>query len=555
MVPACWTSTVSPSTTRLTTGSVGASVADTVGELTEGEGAGDEVTAVVSGGSGGRGAVDGGTVTGVAFCRLGRGVTVGCAVPLASATVVPLRVGLASVATAVGGSTTTTAGRASAPHPARTIKQATVSSTRRITLRSAIMGKKPSKLYYGWVMVCLLGLAELSSWGIYYYSFTVFVAPMEAELGWSRGAISAAWSIGFVVSGLAAVPVGTWLDRHGPRLLMAAGSIVGAALLLAWANVSSLLVFYAIWVGLGVVSAAVLYEPAFALIALWFRRYRSRALTLLTCLSGFASIVYVPLSGWLVESYGWRQALVVLGILYLAGTLPIHGLALRHRPEDIGEQPDGSMAPAEQTKTESRAGASSMTTAQAMRDPAFWWLTAAFSIGYGSIAALLVHLVPYLLDRGFDPAFAAAAGGLTGAMALPGRLLLTPLGDRVSRIALTVVIFLSPVLALPALLLVPGALGVYAFVVLMGIGVGTMSPARAGLMADFYGPAHYGAINGVMAAISTPARAAGPLLVGVFYDLTGGYAAAYWGVFAISIVAVAAIPIAARVRKRPTVPA
>ena len=65
-----------------------------------------------------------------------------------------------------------------------------------------------------------LGVTETISWGVLYYAFTVYLAPMEAELGWSRGDMTGAFSLAVLLAGLAAIPVGRWLDRHGPRLLM-----------------------------------------------------------------------------------------------------------------------------------------------------------------------------------------------------------------------------------------------------------------------------------------------------------------------------------------------
>src|SRR5688572_19298616 len=133
--------------------------------------------------------------------------------------------------------------------------------------------------YYGWVLVAALGVTETVSWGILYYAFTVFLQPMEAELGWSRAALTGAFSLAVLVSGLAAVPVGHVLDRHGARALMTVGSCAGTLLVLAWALVEHLVVFYSIWVGIGLAMAAVLYDPAFAVVTVWFRRLRGRALT------------------------------------------------------------------------------------------------------------------------------------------------------------------------------------------------------------------------------------------------------------------------------------
>src|SRR5579885_2582407 len=129
-------------------------------------------------------------------------------------------------------------------------------------------------VYYGWPLVVALAVAETTSWGILYYSFTVFLKPMQTEFGWSKTAITGAFSLSLAVAGLAGVPAGRWLDRHGPRLLMTAGSIGAVALTLAWAGVHSLVALYLVWAGIGVVTAAVLYEPAFWVVAVWFRRRR-----------------------------------------------------------------------------------------------------------------------------------------------------------------------------------------------------------------------------------------------------------------------------------------
>src|SRR5918994_4392460 len=117
--------------------------------------------------------------------------------------------------------------------------------------------------YYGWRIAGTLAFTETVSWGVLYYAFAVFLVPMQEEMGWSQTAITGAYSLGLLISGLAAPLVGRWLDRHGPRGLTTLGSIVGAALLLVWASVEDLLVFYLVWVGIGLAMEANLYEPAF----------------------------------------------------------------------------------------------------------------------------------------------------------------------------------------------------------------------------------------------------------------------------------------------------
>src|SRR5437588_12638875 len=91
-------------------------------------------------------------------------------------------------------------------------------------------GALTGRVYYGWVLVATLGITETISWGVLYYAFSVFLQPMQTDLGWSRGATTGAFSLALVVSGLAAIPVGRWLDRHGARLLMSGGSCLGVVL-------------------------------------------------------------------------------------------------------------------------------------------------------------------------------------------------------------------------------------------------------------------------------------------------------------------------------------
>ena len=105
--------------------------------------------------------------------------------------------------------------------------------------------KRPSTILW------MLSLGQLISWGLVYYTFPLFVVPMTQELGWSRSLMFGALSAGLLVAGLCSIPVGAWIDRGHGRKLMTGGSLLAAALLMVWARVDSLPVFYALWIGLG----------------------------------------------------------------------------------------------------------------------------------------------------------------------------------------------------------------------------------------------------------------------------------------------------------------
>jgi MFS family permease len=99
----------------------------------------------------------------------------------------------------------------------------------------------------GWRLVATLAASETTAYGVLAYAFGVFLVPMQQELGWSRTALTGAYALAIIVSGVAAIPVGRWLDRHGARALMTTGAGVASLLVLAWAQASDLAVFYAIW--------------------------------------------------------------------------------------------------------------------------------------------------------------------------------------------------------------------------------------------------------------------------------------------------------------------
>lgn len=397
----------------------------------------------------------------------------------------------------------------------------------------------PRGMYYGWVMLLALSFTQVTSWGILYYGFSVFLKPIGADLHWSRAAMTGAFSLALATSGVAGLFVGRWLDRHGPRLLMTVGSCAATLLLLALAMVRTIALFYLIWAAIGVAMAAIFYEPAFAAIATWFVRYRSRALTIITFIGGFASVIYIPLITWLVRAHGWRAALGILAVVLAVATIPLHAIVLRRRPQDLGLVPDGGALPRE---TGPQAGIQpSVRARDAIHSTSFRWLTGAFFLAFLANVAVTVHLIPYLTDHGFSAGFAATAAGLIGTLALPGRLIFTPLGGRIPRRYVAAGIFLFQTLGLIALVTIKSSAGVMIFVALFGIGFGAITPARAALVAEMYGPREYGSISGVLALFVTVARAVAPVSVGLLYTLFGRYEPVFWMLIAISTLAMGAV--------------
>ena len=385
------------------------------------------------------------------------------------------------------------------------------------------------RLYYGWVVVAALCVTEVVSWGILYYGFPVLLRPMEADLGWSRVEITGAFSVGMGVAALAALPVGRWIDRHGARALMTTGSCLATVLLLAWSRIESLSALYAVWCLMGAALAATLYEPAFAAVVGWFAtRGRDKALLTVTLAGALASTVFMPLEAWLVARLGWRGALVALAVTLAVITIPLHALVLRPAPRRAPPTPGAERA-------ESRVPG--LTLRASARTAVFWVLLAAFFVANFATNAVTVHLIPYLSDRGYSPTVAAMMIGWMGAMQLPARLLFAPVASRFGHRAVTGVIFLVQALSLAQLALAGELPTLVPMVVMLGAANGMATLARATIVAEIFGPRHYGSISGAVALGANGARAVAPVGAALLMVALGGYARVFWLMAAALVVA------------------
>jgi len=378
------------------------------------------------------------------------------------------------------------------------------------------------RLTYPWLLVLTLGFTETVSWGVLYYAFSVFVQPMQAELGWSRAELTGAFSLALIVLGIAGVGVGQWLDRRGPRLLMTAGSVLGVALVFAWSRTSDLVTFYAIWILMGLCWSATLYSPAFATVTAHFRERRTEALTVVTLMAGLASTIFLPLTAWLVSLLGWRSALGALAAILAATTILPHALVLRRAPShEEHHEP-------------------SLSLGEALRHPSFRWLALGFFC-YALANGVNVHLVPYLSGRGFELGAAAALAGLVGATQVVGRIFLAPLERRLAPSAVVASVYALQPLALFVLLTFAGAGAAYVFVALYGAGRGADTLIRNTAVARLYGPRRFASIQGILGLVITVALAIGPVSLGAVYDRFGAYDPGFWAVCAASVVALFAV--------------
>lgn len=376
---------------------------------------------------------------------------------------------------------------------------------------------KREPIYYGWVIALALAVTETVSYGVIFYAFSVFITPMEAELGWSRAQLTGAFSLSLLITGLVGVPVGYWLDKRGGRLLMTAGSIGATILVALWSQVQTLPEFVLIMTLLGFCAAAVLYEPAFAVIATWFARRRGTAMALLTFVAGFASTIFIPLSDALLVAQGWRGAVLTLAILLGAITIPLHCLLLRGKPADLGLLPDGA---AEEPKS---FAPPKIDLRGVLRSRYFWILTLAFALSTLSMTAVRVHFIPLLISVGIHPSSAAWAAGAIGVMQVVGRMIFAPVERNVSSKTMVIGVLGLSTLSMATLFLGSATWTIALFVALFGMAFGTLTLARPLIVADSYGAAYFGRISAAIVIVQTLMGTSAPVAAGLMYDVFGNY--------------------------------
>ncbi len=395
--------------------------------------------------------------------------------------------------------------------------------------------KRPSTIL--WV----LSPGQLITWGLVYYTFPLFVVPMEKELGWSRNDLFGALSGGLMVAGLCSIPVGAWIDRGHGRLLMTGGSLLAAVMMFAWSHVHSIVMFYVIWLGLGACQSVTLYEPAFAVITRVYGPRFRQAILVMTFLGGLASTFGIPFTQLLIERIDWRPALMVLAAINVGVAFLIHWLFVpgpKERAVPISEAPKASLS---QSRVKKHG-----PLATAIRVPAFWGLVVAFA-GYGlAFSAMCFHLIPLLAERKIEMGVVMAIIALIGPMQVVGRVLLMAAQNRISTIQLGAGIYFAFPVAMAMLALgVNDVYGLILFAIIYGVANGLLTILRGMAVPEFIGPEGYGVVSGALTMPTNLMRAAGPVLASLAWAAFGGSTPVLWGLAAIMLTAASGFAAAA----------
>ena len=368
--------------------------------------------------------------------------------------------------------------------------------------------------------VARLGTAQTLAWASSYYLPAMLAAPMARDLGVSTPTVFAAFSVALIVSALLGPLAGRTIDRHGGRPVLVGTNLLFAASLAGMALAQGPVGLFAAWVLMGVAMGSGLYEAAFATLVRLYGQGARGAITGITLIAGFASTVGWPLSAWMEVQWGWRGACAGWAALHLLVGVPLNGwLPRADVTEKASEPPAGNPV----TPTTEKSASASPAPAHPLRTTVL--LSFVFAVTWFTSTAMAAHLPRLLQASGTSLQAAVAMAALVGPAQVAARLLEFGLLRRLHPLlSAQLAAAAHPVGA--ALLMLVGGPAAAVFTVLHGAGNGILTIAKGTLPLVLFGPAGYGARQGVMMVPARVAQAFAPVLFGMLLDSTG--AAALW---------------------------
>jgi MFS family permease len=378
-----------------------------------------------------------------------------------------------------------------------------------------------------WWLVILGCMTHAVNTGFSYFGMSAFFPSFEREFNWSRTAISGAFSLARIESGLLGPIEGYFVDRVGPRRIMYIGIVICVLGFVALSFVDSLPMLYvAIVLGIVLGSSLGYHMPISLLIAKTFQERRSLAFGIFRMGPGLSGAI-VPLVGAMIVWWGWRTAAVASGCMLLAAGLPIAYLINRIAQ---AEETDRELAMATGAGAASAAHRSSdpqFTLREVLRLQTFWFLSIAMALRHMVTEGVSVHFVILLVDRGWSTEAASTLLGISALIGAPARVGMGWLGDMFDKRKLIMGLLLALSVSVGVMGWAAGSLAFTAFMIIYSLAYGGLASLQEPIRADYFGTKAFATIQGVSRSITTAGTFVGPVLAGLFYDFTKSYSVAF----------------------------
>ncbi len=409
------------------------------------------------------------------------------------------------------------------------------------------------KFFYGWIIVAV-ALVSMAFWLGIRSSFSVFYVALLDEFHWTRAGSAGVQSIALISYTLLAPLVGALIDRLGPRRVVIPGILLlafGLVLCSSIKTLSQFYLFYGVVMGSGITCIGIITYSA--ILAHWFEKKRGLASGIAVSGMGLGTFLLVPLSQALISMAGWRMTFIITGGLVLIILLPANALFLRHKPREVGQNPDGLKLPEASSGAlylEKKVNQASpdWTLGKAVRTPRFWALIVFPFLSVTGVYIILVHNVKFLVDQGMDKMTAALIFAMVGVVSSIFRIFWGWLSDRIGREITFTAGILCACVGIACLILYESSgfkPSTYGFFLFFGMGWGVTAPMFMSTSADLFKGKIFGLIYGFVEAGIGAAGAIGAWGAGLIFDQTQSYRYAFFLAICLLLLSTAFIWLAA----------
>ncbi len=401
--------------------------------------------------------------------------------------------------------------------------------------------------FYGWYLPAA-ALVMTLCYGIFLiYGFGVLLPSIIEETGWSRAEAAGVYGILTAEVGLLGPVYGTIISRFGSRVPMIFGSVLGGVGLMLMSRSNTLIMFYASFAA-SAAGFGVFYFGPTAAITNWFKKNRGLCIGIVLAGSSLSG-AFLPVLQWAVDSFGWRETLMMGGGITILLCVPL-SLVFRFRPEPYGYTVDGDT---KSVVTSADGAASSKLSledsyytklANLVKHKSFWFLICYYIVINVSVTAIFPHIVVYFKDVGIAEATTALVFSAYAIVSIISRIGGGAIGDRYNK---------RYTLAIASFILALGMFGtgfisstwhVIFFVLLIGPAFSVTLSVVPTLVADVFGARAFAIAFSWIMLPGMLVSLVGPGTVGWLADVNGTYRYAFLG---LAVIILSSVPMILKV--------
>jgi MFS family permease len=394
-------------------------------------------------------------------------------------------------------------------------------------------------IFRGWYVVAACFLCMVISGGIAWFTFPVFVVPLQEEFGWTATQLGIAIALWAAVGGAFAPILGRLLDRFGARRIMLIGVFLGGLLPFGLAEMQSLRHLYPLLILSALCTSASTYLPVASVISKWFVKKSGMAMGIAMMGMGVGGTIAPIITNYLIQTTSWRWTYRVFGLSLWIFLIPVVALWIHGSPSDLGLKPDGIDSDEADAETSPNASdedsADGFTAPQAFRLRSFWGLGLADAVTAIPIVAIGVFMVKFSVEAGIDADVATFALGSVSAVGILGSVVAGAMADKVNRKIVLSINYAFPAIAVLFLFGLKSAGPLFFFAILSGLTVGFRSTLWPLVVGDCFGSRAYATVMGFLIIFYQAGTIIGPPLAGYIRDTTESF----HGVFVLSVAAYA----------------